>query len=80
LTATAERRPPAWLVEVCFTIAPCWKPALRGRCASGSLNSSAKAKNVLRLAISFLNSALTLRGVPINCRFGFTKLYHLETD
>ena len=38
------------------------------------------AKNVLRLTIAFLNSVLTLRGVPINCRFGFTKLYHLETD
>ncbi len=24
-----ERRPPARLVAVCFTITPCWKPALR---------------------------------------------------
>jgi hypothetical protein len=39
-----------------------------------------RAKNGVGLAISFLNSVLTLRGVPINCRFGFTKLYHLETD
>ena len=50
------------------------------RALSGSLNSSDKAKNGAGLAISFLNSALTLRVVPINCRFGFTKLYHLETD
>jgi hypothetical protein len=56
LTATAERRPPARLVEVCFTIAPCWKPALRGRCASGSLNSSDKARIGEVLTISFLNS------------------------
>jgi hypothetical protein len=50
------------------------------RALSGSLNSSDKARIGEVLAISFLNSSLTLRGVPINCRFGFTKLYHLETD
>jgi hypothetical protein len=50
------------------------------RTLGGSLNSSAKARRGEVFAISFLNSSLTLRGVPINYRFGFTKLYHLETD
>jgi len=45
LTATAERRPPARLVEVCFTIAPCWKPALRGRCTERFIEFFGQGKN-----------------------------------